>query len=500
VILKHEQRTLVEAIAICRVGQSFWGPFRRWKVIVDSRTGERTLACDCIQVMQVLANASKVGSLVYEIAHDFKTGMGCGVSSLISFTKILCEEAHTLLGTGDVSASDISHGFQLASQVCVDTLSDPSINSFCGMVSATDINVKLVRHGHRKNVAETAFQVSKLLQRCNSDDFGAVMLHSFPVPPFNRCQASDGSICLIDGVILPIQLHSWIRKLTNKKSSYSVFKVGLLKNNIGCDVFTRGGALSEKFQEVSILGTVGLLETSKLDPVEMIVGKIYKTGLNLVVVSGSVHENIQRVCAQKYDILVVEWAHMRELEALSRHFMISIYTDFSQLLEDAEVNTAVSHTFTEMIALDRASNKCLLRIQTSLKRPNNTFQLDPITVLVTSGIESTLTEIETSFWSCLHRLFYMSQIKMMVVGAGSCEKLLAKQVLEQIQAGQSRSSQVEIAMRSFASALLKIGDEASNFGLIDSTVDTIVYDDIKSKRGWLAQAPTVLHRLLHLSS
>lgn len=523
--IRHTRVALIEACTICSTCCSLRELGTVWKAIPETNPLDKSgsngmaLTCDPLVALRTFSSRSLVGKMIYGICSDFREAVGNDMNSLLAFVSLLCSGAWSLVHCKGFEPFEVAAAFRFACDEALKVFSSKPSASF--VVDFTDCSAiqQSLNHfcsspadGEMMAVAVSAFRHLQKDAICYEGDdhvtidLGGVLVY--------RIKGSS-STKILPGILISVadtfQLNNIQAALARRKklSRNSVKRIALLKNSLTFDARKVGASNnSPGILNPTVVLTPNDLHqfhSEELIQTEKLIQEIRLAEIDLLVCTGITSPSIVCPCAQLLGVIIVSNVQMRELEALSRAFGETVFTDISQLVAFKKQKMRECDSLqgdVTLVEIDKDSSfstqECSAFLSLDWSRCSANFFLQcPVSVVIYSPLSAYLEAKEALLWSNLNLLRNVHQTKRAVIGNGITETRLANNL-------RNLDSNLFENIRGFQDGVLCFADCLESL-VLEKSLETKenVYqpaelDCYVAKQALLRVATQILHRLLHL--
>lgn len=468
-ILQHQQHVGLQKLGVlAEVSHSFLGPNKNYKFLQDDTTGESALVGSCFRILENLELTCAVGQLVNETvqAHQrvYHTGSGCLLFLSGAWGRVALECLQRGISVGS-TVSAMSEGMDICLDICkkssvsIETLKAKNSEDFATTSRSSGETVKastctrqqsrraglnglkLSRHFcHNKServsavgppdvkhVAEglshgcvDAMNLVIKASQIQSENYKDNSAFAFDVSKVVTCVLPglpEDSACVLQGCIqlLSAEQSSVARHLQEQR-----VKLALINGDLA-DTYRHLG-FNRHTGTRRVRDRSGLSGSNKeeewLDKVEALLSRL---GVNLILVSGRVSENVLLRCCRRRILAVekVEVSILKGFADATGAVPVTYATQLSQLCVGIGVNITA---WKEVVRRD--GNPC------SAVNISADANAGLVTVVLTGCVRAKLQALEDRFWACAYRLHHVLKDGVLLPGAGVTEMLCVHHLLK----------------------------------------------------------------------
>lgn len=446
-ILNHRQHVGLQKLsALAGVTNSFLGPNKNYKFILDETTGESTLISSCFRVLESLELTCSVGQLAYETieAHHriYKTGSGC----LLFMTGAWSRTALECLRLGIPLVhiiSAMSEGMDICLNVCKQysiptkdifssqkpiaknmTNNQPSV-----ITGKSQRKLKLSRHFREQEFENPRLDdIAKRMSHGCSDAMDLVVKAShiqsnqglpYDVTKISTCLLPglpEDHACVLPGCTVLVSLE---RALVGHHLQGQDLKVALIDGDLTF-TYRHLGFKKTRLQRVTDLPSS---ENQDEDWLRQVVRLLLNLDVKVLLISGVASGKLMDHC-WRHNILVVEKTRLSVLKpfaATTGAVVLSYATQLNSKCIGAGVTVNVWKSLENEQKCDTVLNIC----------PGKNNGL--VTAVLTSCVQGKLQSLEDEFWDCAYRLHWALKDEALLLGAGSTEMVCIQRLQQQAQ-------------------------------------------------------------------
>lgn len=467
-ILNHQQHVGLQKLGVlAEVSHSFLGPNKNYKFIQDDTTGESALVGSCFRILENLELTCAVGQLVNETvqAHQrvYHTGSGCLLFLSGAWSRVALECLQRGISVGS-TVSAMSEGMDICLDICkkssvsIETLKAKNSENFATSRSSGETvkastctrqqsrrgsltTLKLSRHFcHTKServsgvgppdvkqVAEglshgcvDAMNLVIKASQIQSENYKANSAFAFDVSKVVTCVLPglpEDHACVLQGCIqlLSAEQSSVARYLQEQR-----VKLALINGDLA-DTYRHLG-FNRHTGTRRVRDRSGFSGSNKeeewLDKVEALLSRL---GVNLILVSGRVSENVLLRCCRRRILAVekVEVSILKGFADATGAVPVTYATQLSQLCVGIGVNITA---WREVVRGD-GNPSSAVNISADVNA-------GLVTVILTGCVRAKLQALEDRFWACAYRLHHVLKDGVLLPGAGATEMLCVRHLLK----------------------------------------------------------------------